>query len=338
MTEAHILLIEDSSTQAQQIRLILESAGYQVSVAAMGNQGLAMAQALVPDLILLDVILPDLDGYKVCRRLRQQGSPYIPVLMLTARSAVEDKVEGLQVGADDYLPKPFDERELLARVNALLRVRQQQGELQYRLEEVRQSQEVWRRVAITDHLTGLYNRHYFAEVLQQDFEAARRYNTPLACIMVDIDHFRDFNTRYGHAIGDVVLQGVAHILKESVRRADVVARYGGEEFVVLMPMSNVAAATVTASRLREMVEARVWESAAGPLQTTISLGVASFPEIKVTRAEDLVICADRAMYQAKEQGRNRVVVLTSPDDKQEQGERDRSGSGNWYRPRNSGPT
>ncbi len=303
---AHILLVEDSPTQAQQVGLLLELAGYEVSVASTGDEALEMIQELGPDLVILDIILPDMDGYTVCRRIRKQAPSYIPVLMLTQRADVEDRVDGLEVGADDYLAKPFDEREFLARVAALLRIKQLQDELQHRLQNERRAYELLRQIALTDSLTKLYNRHHFAEMLQREFDTAQRYGTPLACIMIDIDHFRHFNNRYGHAIGDWVLQGVAQLLMENVRRVDVVARYGGEEFVILLPMSNLTAATETATRLRQLVENQRWESPAGPLKITISLGVAAFPEAAVDRAEDLVDCADQALLRAKANGRNRV--------------------------------
>ena len=316
--ETCILIVEDSPTQAQQIRLILEPAGYQVLVAPEGRQGLNMALKMAPDLVLLDVVLPDLDGYTVCRRLRQQEASRTPILMLTVRGSVEDRVDGLEVGADDYLAKPFDERELLARVHALLRTKRLRDELQKHLQEAHLSYQTWRQIAIVDYLTGLYNRHYFADVLEREFNNSQRYNTPLGCIMADIDHFRAFNNNYGHSVGDWVLQGVARILKENVRQADVVARYGGEEFVVLQPMGNREAAVDTASRLRELVGAKIWHSEAGELQVTISLGVAIFPEVQVANAKDLIACADQALYQAKQQGRNRMIIFTPSDDKHEQ--------------------
>jgi two-component system cell cycle response regulator len=306
---AYILVIEDSPTQARQIRLILESANYRVAVATTGSQGLAMSQEIPPDLVILDVILPDLDGFSVCQQLQQQLSNYVAVLMLTVRGSVTDRVNGLEMGADDYLPKPFDARELLARVKALLRTKSLHDELRRRLEQEYRSHREWRQAAITDHLTGVYNRHYLAEVLEREFSRVQRHNTPLACIMADVDQFRAFNTRHGHVIGDWVLKGVARILKESVRQTDLVARYGGDEFIVLLPMSNITAAVKTAARLSKFVAAQVWESPVGPLQVTISLGVAALPDVGVTEAKELVTCADHALYQAKEQGGNRVVVF-----------------------------
>jgi diguanylate cyclase (GGDEF)-like protein len=312
----HILLIEDSPTQSMQTGKILESAGYKVFPAKSGRQGIEMTHELAPELIILDVILPDLDGYSVCRRLRKELPSHIPVLMLTGLSDVQDKVDGLEVGADDYLTKPFDGRELLARITALLRVKRLKDELEYCFKEEHRSYQEMKKIAVTDHLTGLYNRHYFADALHREFDIAKRYNTPLSCILADIDHFRNFNTHYGHTVGDWVIQGVARIMQNSVRLVDVVTRYGGEEFAIILPMCNAVSSVVTTKRLREIIEAQKWDSPAGSLKITISLGVVTFPDINVGKAEDLIACADRAMYKAKEQGRNQFVVFV-PDSKKE---------------------
>ena len=187
-----ILCVEDSPTQAAHIRNILTNEGYHVDVAEDGFQSLALARETSPDLVVLDIMLPDIDGYSVCRKLRSQSGHYIPVLMLSARQDVEDRLDGLEVGADDYLPKPFDARELLARVKSLLRIKRLNDDLQEKLNEAQESFNVWRRVAVTDHLTGLHNRHYLQKVLQDEVTVANRYGTTLSCVMLDIDHFRDF--------------------------------------------------------------------------------------------------------------------------------------------------
>jgi diguanylate cyclase (GGDEF)-like protein len=304
-----ILLIEDSPTQARHIGLVLESAGYEVEVAPTGRQGLERAEAAKQDLILLDVVLPDIDGYTVCRRLRQKSLLYVPILMLTEqRTSVEDKVDGLSVGADDYLSKPFDERELLARVVAMLRIKQVIDGLFSRLEEDHESYLMLKRLALTDQLTGLYNRHYFAEVLEREFFLAQRHQTSLACLMCDIDYFRDFNTRYGHPVGDWVLQEISHLIRENSRREDVIARYGGDELIALLPMTDMPAARAWAERLRSAIETNHWNSPAGQLRITISTGAAVYPSPDISRADLLPVCADKALYRAKEQGRNRVAL------------------------------
>jgi diguanylate cyclase (GGDEF)-like protein len=268
-----------------------------------------MAGSCKPDLILLDVVLPDIDGYTVCRRLRQSSTLYVPILMLTElRTAVEDKVDGLTVGADDYLAKPFDERELVARVAAMMRIKQVIDGLFNRLEEDHQSYVTLKRLALTDQLTGLYNRHYFTEVLEREFSLAQRYQTSLACFMCDIDHFRDFNTRFGHATGDWVLKEVSRLMQENCRQEDVIARYGGEEFVALLPMTEMRAAHALTERLRSLIETRQWDSPASQLQITTSFGIAVYPSPAITRPDQLPACADKALYRAKELGRNRVIL------------------------------
>ncbi|MCB2227893.1 MAG: diguanylate cyclase [Desulfarculaceae bacterium] len=308
-----ILCVEDSPTQAAQIKHILSQEGYRVEVAANGYESLAMARELNPDLVVLDIMLPDIDGYSVCRKLRSQSTAYVPVLMLSARQEVEDRLDGLEVGADDYLPKPFDSRELLARVKSLLRIKRLNADLSDRLSEAQESFNVWRQVAVTDHLTGLYNRHYLQKMLQEETSVAARYGTALACIMLDIDHFRDFNNTHGHLVGDEVLKGLADILGRNSRKSDVIARYGGEEFVLLLPMTDLEAAALKARRLCAEVCATPMSSEAGSLHVTISLGVASLPDEEITTPLKLIAKADRALYLAKERGRNRVVVLGPGD-------------------------
>ncbi len=312
MVMRHILLIEDSPTQARYTGLLLEDAGYRVTFAETGKKGIEIAEAEQPDIVILDVVLPDLDGFSVCRRIRQRSQLYTPVMMLTEqRTDIEDKVDGLTVGADEYLNKPFDERELLARVASLVRIREVVENLYNRLTDGEQSYHTLRQLALTDKLTGLYNRHYFAEELQKQFILTRRYSTPLSCIMTDIDFFRDFNTQYGHPTGDWVLKEVAELMKESMREGDIIARYGGEEFVILLPMTELKGATELAERMREEVEQRTWENPSyGELKITISFGVAIFSAPAIETADQLIARADKALYQAKNNGRNRVEVYS----------------------------
>jgi len=306
----HVLLIEDSPTQAQYMRLLLEDAGYLVSYAETGQKGIEIAEAAQPDVVLLDVVLPDLDGLSVCNRIRQRSRLYIPILMLTEkRTDMEDKVGGLTAGADEYLSKSSEDRELLARVASLLRIRQVIEDIYKRVENGEQSYQTLRQPALTDRLTGLYNRHYFAEDLHRQFALARRYLNPLGCVLMNIDLFRDFSTRYGEPAGDWILQGVASLVKQNVREVDMTARYGGEEFVILLPMVDINGSAASAERLRTLVEQHPWEnSSLGKLDITVSLGVAAIPMQGIETAERLVACADKALLRAKANGRNRVEI------------------------------
>jgi len=314
----HVLLIEDSPTQAQYMRLLLEDAGYQVTFAETGQMGIEIAETAQPDVVLLDVVLPDMDGFNVCHRIRQRSRLYIPILMLTEkRTDMEDKVGGLTAGADEYLSKSSEDRELLARVASLLRIRQVIEDIYKRMENGEQSYQTLRQPTLTDRLTGLYNQHYFAEDLHRQFALARRYINPLGCVMMDIDLFRDFNARYGEPAGDWILQGVASLVKQNVREVDMIARYGGEEFVIILPMTDIDGAAALAERLRTQVDQHIWENSSfGKLHITISIGVAAIPTQGIETAERLVTCADKALHRAKAKGRNRVEIYEAGLDDQ----------------------
>jgi diguanylate cyclase (GGDEF)-like protein len=314
----HVLLIEDSPTQAQYMRLLLEDAGYQFTFAGTGQKGIEIAETAQPDVVLLDVVLPDMDGFSVCHQIRKRSPLYIPILMLTEkRTDMEDKVCGLTAGADEYLSKSSEDRELLARVASLLRIRQVIEDIYKRMENGEQSYQTLRQPTLTDRLTGLYNQHYFAEDLHRQFALARRYINPLGCVMMDIDLFHDFNTRYGQSAGDWILQGIASLVKQNVREVDMIARYGGEEFVILLPMVDMKGAAVLAERLRTLVEEHLWQNSSfGKLYITVSLGVAAIPTQGIETAERLVACADKALRWAKANGRNRVEIYEAGLDNQ----------------------
>jgi len=309
MEKKHILVIEDSPTQGQLVTLLLDQQGYRVSLAVTGSMGIDMAIQQPPDLVVLDVILPDMSGFEVCSELRQKIPVYLPILMFTEqRTAVEDKVDGLSVGANDYMAKPYDPRELVARVLALLRVIEMMDDLLNRLSTEHQSYQALRRIALTDQLTGVYNRHYFIEALEREFGLAQRHGTPFSCIFSDIDNFREFNNQYGHATGDWVLKSTARLISENLRQGDIMARYGGEEFVILLPLTGLQEGQALADRLRQLIETTVWESAVGRLSITYSFGLAALPAAGVATATALVERADQAMYNAKKGGRNCVRV------------------------------
>ena len=314
----HILLIEDSPTQAQYMHLLLEDAGYQIAFAETGQRGIEIAQDLQPDVVLLDVVLPDMDGFSVCKRIRQQSQLYIPILMLTEkRTDMVDKVGGLTVGADEYLSKSAEDQELLARVASLLRIRQVIEEIYKRMEGGEHIYQTFRQPMLTDRLTGLYNRHYFAEDLHRQFALAQRYLNPLGCIMMDIDLFHDFNTRYSDPAGDWMLQSVASLIKQNVREVDMIARYGGEEFVVLLPMTDMSGAATLTERLRTLIDQQIWESPSfGKLHITVSCGVAAIPKKNIETAERLIECADKALHRAKANGRNCVEIYDAELDDQ----------------------
>lgn len=306
MPKGRILIVEDNETLGKRTRSFLESRGHQVSWIPEGMPAIRLAKEGQVDLILLDRQLPDIEGIRICSLLKQdEQTRDIPIIMLTAMNSTEEKVRGLDAGADDYLPKPFEEVELNARVYAALRtkllkdeLRRKNGELEKMLHEVQ-------TLSITDPLTGLFNRRRFEDMLDAEFKKSYRYNLPLTCIMIDIDYFKSVNDTYGHAVGDGVITDIAKIIQRSIRESDAACRWGGEEFFVLAPMTNKTEALLPAKRILNAVEASIFLGM-GDERKTVSIGIADVPAQGIDTADKLVQAADTALYEAKKNGRNRI--------------------------------
>ncbi len=306
MGRAKILLVEDNKTQANIIQDYLTKNGYDVVIAVDGISGFRSAKAEPVDLILLDRVLPDMDGSEVCRWMKlDPDTRDIPVIMLTAKSASQDRVSGLEAGADDYLPKPFDETELNARIYARLRAKIQQDELKKKNRQLEDMLTKVENLAVMDPLTGLYNRRRFEAILGSEFRRSVRYQSALSLMMLDIDHFKSINDTYGHQIGDVVLKECAKLFQTMIRQVDTAARYGGEEFVVLSPNITKSEAARAAERIRKAVETHAFPGLDGK-SITISIGIAAMPAEDIDSEDKLVHAADMAMYEAKKRGRNRT--------------------------------
>jgi diguanylate cyclase (GGDEF)-like protein len=228
--------------------------------------------------------------------------------MTTIRGEVSDKVEGLHVGADDYLAKPVDTRELEARIFAALRAKAARSELQKRNTQLEEMLRHAETLALTDSLTGLFNRRRCAELARRELAVTRRYKNPLSCVMIDLDHFKRINDVHGHAAGDEVLRTVAHLLSQNLREVDVAARYGGEEFALLLPHTAKMNAWIVAERLRTKIEALELSYESQTLSVTASFGVADDKDAPTGRWEDLFRAADIALYRAKGRGRNQTVL------------------------------
>jgi two-component system, cell cycle response regulator len=312
----HILIVDDHPDNVDLLRHRLESRGYATSIAWDGEEALRAVGVIdgpladgtpLPDLILLDVMLPRIAGLEVARRIKGDKSlPFIPILMQTALDSTESKVEGLDAGADDYITKPINFAELEARLRSWLRIKSLQDEVE------RQSREIL-RISQTDSLTEIDNRRYLEERLHETFEHAKRMREPFACVMCDLDLFKSVNDTYGHQAGDVVLKQLAQILKAEAREIDRVGRYGGEEFMLILPGTGAEAAVGFADRVRNAVAQRTFSFEGGSVQRTISCGVAGWPHPQITDVDALVRAADDALYVAKETGRNRVVRFDSPE-------------------------
>lgn len=309
MSKAKILLVEDDKLQARFTKEYLESIGYEVVWVDEGKLAIKAVKTQPIDLILLDRILPDLDGNEICRWLKlNQDTKGIPVIMLTVKRTTSEKIEGFEAGADDYLPKPYNKTELNARIYAALRTKALQDELR---EKNRQLEEVLSKVevlAITDPLTELYNRRHFESLIEKEFNKTIRYKKPTSCILIDIDYFKSINDEYGHRKGDQILKEIAAVIKNCVRKVDTVARWGGEEFIILLPETNKEQAIKAAERIIDTM--RNHEFLGISKKITVSIGIASVPDISVESAEKLIDACDNALYEAKRKGRDRIEVAT----------------------------
>lgn len=307
IAKAKILLVEDDPVQANVAKEYLESSGYEVIWAENGKAAIKTAKTQPLDLILLDMVLPDLSGNDVCRWLKvNEDTKGIPIIILSVKGSTEEKVIGLEAGAEDYLPKPYNEVELNARIYACLRTKALQDELR---EKNRQLEEVLLKVeqlAITDPLTDLFNRRRFEAALENEFKRTMRYGSPNSCLMIDIDFFKKVNDEYGHHAGDVVLKETAQVIKGCLREIDIVARWGGEEFIVLLPETKKGEALGVASRILEVISGHSFAQITQ--QITVSIGLAGVPDPSIVTAENLIHASDLAMYEAKSKGRNRIEI------------------------------
>jgi diguanylate cyclase (GGDEF)-like protein len=303
-----ILVVDDHEDNVELLRARLEAWGYRVETAMDGQQALDVVDASPPDLILLDVMMPSIDGNEVARRIKQNPRlPFIPIIMQTALDSTESKVEGLEAGADDYITKPIEFAELKARVRSMLRIKRLQEELEERERQLLEANERLRHMSRTDGLTGLENRRSIERQLDKMYAHGERLSEPLSCVMCDIDRFKSVNDEHGHQAGDAVLKQFAAILKRAAREIDVVGRYGGEEFIVLLPGTVLDAAVTFAERVRKEVESHTFVFDGGTIRRTVSFGVAGWPHPRIQICEGLVRAADEALYVAKETGRNRVI-------------------------------
>jgi diguanylate cyclase (GGDEF)-like protein len=333
-----VLYIEDNPENALLIRRVLEAEGLEVVVAENGLAGVRLAASERPDLILMDMMMPGLDGREATTRLRAiEAMEKIPIVALTASVMKGDSERAIAAGCDGYLQKPIDverfphqireflygKRETLSPGEELHYLREHNKRLAERLdqkiERLSDISEANRRLAdisLTDELTGLPNRRYLNRRLREEWAMAKRFGQPLSCIMIDLDHFKSINDTFGHPAGDAVLQSLAKVMSDGKRDYDVVGRYGGEEFLFLLPQADEAGASAMAERLRVKVETRDLTSRLGqPIRLTISLGIAVSDSRGDFSEEEWVRRADEALYQAKSQGRNRAVLYRSRRDR-----------------------
>jgi two-component system cell cycle response regulator len=287
-----VLVVEDEEHMRALLTYNLNKENYEVKTAKDGFEGLEEVKKQKPDLIISDIMMPKMDGYEFCRTLRKDPKArMIPFIFLTAKGQLPDKVEGLRTGADDYITKPFVPKELIEMVNA-------------RLERV----DVYKKMADIDELTELYNHRALLEQLTAEVIRARRLDLPVCVGFMDIDLFRKVNERFGHPAGDIVLKKIADAIKGSLGKEDVAGRWGGEEFLVIFPAKTSRQAYSNLEKVRTDIEKLTF--AEKGLSVTISIGISSFPS-DARNADELVALADKALFRAKNTGRNRSVLYST---------------------------
>lgn len=309
------LVIEDTVTSATLICHLLDKMGLVPVRASDGLSGIEMFKRERPDLVLLDIIMPGMDGFEVARRIRQleKDGEWTPIIFLSARASDEDLAEGINVGGDDYLVKPVSEVVLKAKVRAMQRIAQMRYSLLVLTRKLDEANRELTRLSSVDGLTGIPNRRCFDETLAREWRRSLRNRQSLSLLVADVDHFKEFNDTYGHQAGDDCLKAVAKSLAACLHRAtDLVARYGGEEFAVVLPDTDEVGARAVAELMRDAVSqlAMTHSASSAADHVTLSLGVACCVPGDEPGASpaSLLSEADKALYEAKRGGRNRVVV------------------------------
>lgn len=295
MKKQNILIVDDMTSNIEVLNGVLGS-DYEIMFATSGKEALEMASSHIPDLILLDIVMPDMDGYEVCARLKADAvTRDIPIIFVTAKDQEEDESKGLNAGVIDYITKPIRPSIVRARIRNHLELKRYRDSL--------------KALSMVDGLTSIPNRRQLDEALDNEWRRARRNQTPLSVLMMDIDYFKAYNDHYGHLAGDDCLRQLARGLSDVVRRpADLVARYGGEEFVFLLPDTGAGGAINAANRVQEKVKLlnipHAYSSVAN--HVTLSIGVATMVPTDKQTVIDLIKQADECLYDAKQSGRNTV--------------------------------
>jgi diguanylate cyclase (GGDEF)-like protein len=294
--EKKLLIVDDNPLTLQRLAGILEGRGYSVTTCLGSAEAKNLLYQTSPDLIILDIILPEEDGYQLCRWIRQEPRlRYIPIIFVTAKTDLNDKITGLKSGGDDYITKPFEPEEIIARIEVIL-----------------QRMQVFHDLSMRDELTGAYNRRYFNEKLEDELNRCGRNSRPFSIAVIDIDFFKNINDTYGHQVGDYILVQLVRVLQARLRKSDFVARLGGEEFVLLLPETPGENAFSMMERLRLQLMETIFpyqDPISGDyidIRITVSAGISTFPD-DAGSGPALLELADKALYAAKSKGRNTVV-------------------------------
>ncbi len=296
-----VLLVDDDGVARNILELWLRSWGFEVLTACDGVHAMKLLQTEpAPKLVIADWVMPGLDGIELCRHIREQPRGYYQYfLMVTGRSEMENVVHALQSGADDCIAKPFESPELRARITVACRLLALQDELIHAREEIRQQ-------AMRDSLTGLWTRNAFTELFEFELDRARRTESSIGLLLLDLDHFKQVNDTYGHLVGDIVLRKAAKLLRQNVRSSDFVGRYGGEEFLIAIPNCKPEQLREQAERLRLLAATHPLHVAGKEIAISLSIG-ASLSSADTPSLHEVFAAADLALYRAKNAGRNLVA-------------------------------
>jgi len=298
-----VLVVQAEQAERAVQRALFTEAGMSVVEACSGAEALEFLATDRPDLVVLGRTLPDMDGLDLLPRLKSGELDFVPVLVASHRGETAERVRGLQLGADDYIPRPCDPAEFLARAKALLRTKQAH-------DRIRKLQITLEQMVVSDPLTGLHNRRYLMDRMTQEMQRSDRHGEPLALAMIDLDAFKPINDQFGHVLGDKVLRAVGSAISKSVRVSDIAARYGGDEFAVILPQTPAEGAMRVCERLlRNISEIILQDETGKAFRITASLGLAYYPADDVETPEDLVHSADGALYGAKRTGKNRYTAV-----------------------------
>jgi two-component system, cell cycle response regulator len=294
-SQLSVLIIEDHPDQRDLLAIVLQREGYKVVTAANGLEALEKLEQDEVHIALSDIMMPKMDGFELINKIRSNSAlRHIYIILITARIQEGDRVRGLDLGADDYITKPFSFSELLARVRVGSRVVQYQQHLEYQTQ--------------IDSLTGLFNRRAFEKKIGEEFERSKRYGHPLSVVILDIDNFKKINDTYGHHGGDAALVRISEILRERSRRSDFPSRFGGEEFVLVLPETDQDSAIQVARKFHEEIRSCSFGTVDKPFVLTVSMGLTSSTKKEYSDWREMVADADCALYQAKNTGKDRIEI------------------------------
>lgn len=310
-----ILIVEDSRSSLLIVTEYVRRFGATTLQATTGHEAIEVFQAEHPDIVLLDIILPDLDGFSVAQRLRglEENGGWTPIIFLSSLDKDEDIERGIAAGGDDYLAKPVSEVVLGAKIRAMQRIIQMRTSLVVLAKKLDAANRELKRLSASDGLTGIPNRRLFDEYLSREWRRARRNNSSMALMMCDVDHFKLYNDTYGHQAGDDCLCRIAGCIQKVMERgADIVARYGGEEFAVVLPDTQIGGALFLAEKIRHAIhELHIPHSKTPSGRVSMSIGIAAILPGEDNQPEQLIAAADQALYHAKHEGRDRVCRADS---------------------------